>query len=488
MSLARTLARHTIDVPPLPPPVQDWMRHLLMDYYTVTVGGTDRHSAAAARASAALSEEPDELRCASLHGISAWATVEEAALVNGITAHGLELDDTYEQASSHPGVAIFPAVLAIADAQGESAGKVLQATTVGYDVMCALGVLVGPAESYARGFHPTGITGAVGATAAVCSIMDLGEERTTHALGLAADMASGSLEFLSDGSWTKRLNAGQAAATGIRAARLAAAGFTAPATSLEGRDGFLRQYGQGQIPGRTLHLELGRGALETSIKFYPCCRYMHGNIDLLIALRREMPELSLKDIESIEVAVIKAGAALVAVPAERKRVITTSVDAQFSMPFGAAVALATGAATVEQFDRAAAVADELRPWIEKVRCYESEDLEAAYPAAWQAEVRLRLKDGNVIDKSTGAFRGSPPRRASRDDLEAKASQLIGPDAARLLAASVFDMVLSRPLAEQVDLSALNAMAPASANADIRAPLQGVPRQSPSMSNVADPLP
>ncbi|MFF2347643.1 MmgE/PrpD family protein [Pseudarthrobacter sp. NPDC058119] len=453
-SLSRTLAGHVAADHQLTPAYRNWMQLLLLDYYAVTAGGADRPSAHAARSSVGLTEHRDSLRGASIHGTRWWATADEAALINGITAHGLELDDTFEEASLHPAVVVFPAILAIADTAGHRPDEVLTAAAVGYDVMCSVGVLLGAKESYGRGFHPTGVAGALGAAAAVCSLLKLDENQTTHALGLAANMASGSLEFLSDGSWTKRLNAGQAAATGLRATRLAAAGFTAPDLALEGRDGFLNQYGQGWIEGRDLNFEFGRGAWDTSIKFYPCCRYMHGNIDLLRDIHREMPKLPLDQVDAIEVAVIAAGAALVSEPAERKLIVETPVDAQFNMRFGAAVALTTGTATVDQFDQAPTLAKQLVPWLEKVHCYESEALEQAYPASWQAEVRLKLVGGQVIERRSRAFRGSPRARASREDIEMKAAGLVGSTAAQRLSDSIHTLDPHRPLAAQIVLPAL----------------------------------
>lgn len=425
------------------------MRLLLLDYFAVTVGGSGRDSAVAVRGAIDISSERTENFPASVHGTTFFAGVEDAALVNGITAHGLELDDTFEEASLHPAVVVFPAVLALADAEGHTADKVLMAAVYGYDIMCSVGTLLGASEAYGRGFHPTAVAGALGAAAAVASLLDLGEEQTTHALGLAANMAAGSLEFLSDGSWTKRLNAGQAAATGLRAAKLAAAGFTAPEKALEGRDGFLRQYGNGEIAGRELRLEFGQGALDTSIKFYPCCRYMHGNIDLLQDIYAEYPGLRVEEIETIRVGVIKAGATLVSEPKDRKLTVTTPVDAQFNMPFGAAVALSTGKATVAQFDDAPAVANELLPWIEKVDCYTSDRLEAAFPAKWQAEVAVRLKNGTVIEKTEDAFRGAPDDRATWNDIVTKAEGLVGMDGAAALAASIGGLNGNLPIIGQI---------------------------------------
>jgi 2-methylcitrate dehydratase PrpD len=451
ISFARQLARHVTADNKLTTEITDWMKLLLLDYYAVTTGGVDRDSAVAVRSAVSTAASPDSFFSASVHGTTLWATPDDAALINGVTAHGLELDDTFEESSLHPAVVIFPAVLALADERGYSAANVLKAAAVGYDVMCTSGVLLGAAESYGRGFHPTGVAGVLGAAAAVSSLFGLDEDQTTHALSLAANLAAGSLEFLSDGSWTKRLNAGHAATGGLRAGKLAAAGFTAPETSIEGRDGFLNQYGQGLIESRSLNLVFGKSALDTSIKFYPCCRYMHGNIDLLRDIHSDYPNLDIDEVESIEVGVIKAGATLISEPTARKLVVNTPVDAQFNMPFGAAVALTTGQATVAQFDDAPAVAVELQPWLEKVHCYTSERLEAAFPASWQAEVSVRFKDGRIIERSEAAFRGAPQDRATRDQLVTKAASLLTPSAAQTLDESVQEIEMNAPLTGQVSV-------------------------------------
>jgi 2-methylcitrate dehydratase PrpD len=163
---------------------------------------------------------------------------------------------------------------------------------------------------------------------------------------------------------------------------------------------------------------------------------MHGTIDLLTDIHRDYPGLRLSDVESIETAVLKAGAALVSEPPERKLVVKTPVDAQFNMPFGAALALATGKATVADFDDAPRVARELDGWLRKVSCYTSEELESAFPAAWQAQVRVRFTDGTVVERRESAFRGSPADRATRGQLVAKAAALLGEETAAELDHSI----------------------------------------------------
>ena len=433
-SIAQQLARHIVEPHELDAELIEQIDTFIFDYLAVAVGGSGFPSAEAGRRASFLASAPDELRTSRVHGRDEWGTLEEAALVNGISSHGPELDDTHEQASLHPAVAIMPAVFSYADANQIDFATARRAIAVGYDAMTSIGTLLGAAESYGRGFHPTGVCGSIGAASAIAVLMGLNETRAAHAVSLAANMSAGSLEFLSDGSWTKRLNPGHAAATGIRAARLAQADFIGPKDAFEGRDGFLRLYGEGQVEGRILELELGRGVRETSIKMYPCCRYMHGNIDLLRELHRELPDLTLDQVESIECGVIAAGATLVSVPAERKLIVNTPVDAQFNMPFGAAIALTTGEAKLEQFDQAPEIARELSGWLEKVTCYESPKLEAAFPESWQAEVKLRLTDGRVFERYTEAYVGSPRNRASSEQIVEKAAGLVNREWAEALLA------------------------------------------------------
>lgn len=426
-TLADQFVNHVVMEHETPKELHDLADLFILDYLGVTVGGLDRESARAVREACALSDTATPAAGSLVLGAGLWAGLEDAALINGVTSHGLELDDTHEMASMHPGVAILPALFAFVDNNPVSRDEFDRAMLVAYDVMTALGTYLGAAESYGRGFHPTGVCGAVGASAGVAVLMKLNTPQTLNALSLAANMASGSLEFLSDGSWTKRLNAGNAAATGLRAAKLARAGFTAPATFLEGRDGFLRQYGQGLITGRELNLEFGRGIRDTSIKLYPCCRYTHGNIDLLTQVHAEYPDLSVSDIAEIECAVIDAGSALVSLPAERKLVVETAVDAQFNMPFAAALAITSGTATVEQFDSGPANAQTLLPLMKRVNCVRDDDVEAVFPQQWHARVRVTLVDGSVIERRTSAFKGSPLNPASLHDVQVKAAGLVSPE-------------------------------------------------------------
>lgn len=430
LPLRDTIADFIIQAPKVSGDVSQWLAALLFDYAVVTEAGSGLDSSVAAKASIAWSPEKKPGLSSRIIGTNDFARPDDAALINGIAGHGLELDDTYEPASLHPGVVVFSAVLAESAELHLPWSEIARAVAIGYDVMCQVGSYVGSAETYSRGFHPTGVSGAWGAAAAVAALRGLSKKQTAAALSLAANMAAGSLEFLGDGSWTKRLNAGHAAAVGLRAVALAKNGFTGPEGALDGRHGFARLYGQGPVPGRELELTFGESAKNTSIKFFPCCRYMHGAMDLLSEYRRHQESFGLSDIERIQVGVITAGRTLVADPPENKMVINTAVDAQFSMPFGAIASLALPSVTTETFTNAPQLAQEWRDHIAKVECVSRDDLDDAYPKRWGAFATLHLANGETVELYETAFVGAPENPATSDQLFNKAVGLLGDYRAR----------------------------------------------------------
>jgi 2-methylcitrate dehydratase PrpD len=397
-------------------------RELLLDHLAVAERGARGPAAAAARA--AVGDSPPDV-----------------ALVDGIASHSLELDDTYERASLHPGVAVWPAVLAVGREEDATLAAVLDAGSRGYDVMCGLGDRLDPAETYRRGFHPTGVVGPLAAAAAVARLLGLSEGQERHATGIAASMAGGLLAFLGDGAWTKPLHAGQAAANGIRAARLAQAGYTGPAEAIDGRLGFLHAFGAVDPAPRAL--EPGEGLDRTAVKHHACCRYMHGCIDLLIGLGVEPSE-----VESVRCGVLSGGWDLVAEP----RPIRGQVDAQFCMAFGAALALKERRATLDDFERAAELVVALEPLMARVECFRSERLDAAYPGAWGAEVEVTLRGGETVRRSANHFRGSAELPASSEDIRAKAATLLGDERAAELAAACLGAPADTPVTRLADLA------------------------------------
>src|SRR5205807_5063975 len=204
-----------------------------------------------------------------------------AAFVNGTAAHGEDYDDTFEGGPVHAGAVIIPAVLAAAEQHGLSGGDVARGVAVGCEVMCRL-CLVAPKRVHKAGFHPTAVFGALGAAAGVSSALQFDETQWFNALGIAGSMASGIIEYLAEGAWTKRMHPGWAAQAGYRAARMAQAGFIGPRTLFDGEHGFFHAFANSDGCDFTAMLDgAGKQWLCADIAFkpYACGTMAHPYID-----------------------------------------------------------------------------------------------------------------------------------------------------------------------------------------------------------------
>jgi 2-methylcitrate dehydratase PrpD len=421
-SLAHRLADDVAAIArePLSTPVLRRAQDLLLDYLGVALGGAPEESSRVLRRGlAALGT----LGTATVLGTRERMAPPHAALANGAAAHALEMDDTHQGGSIHLGVTVFSAALAAAELAGASGERVLHAAVAGYEVAARLAMALDPAAHYARGFHPTGTCGAFGAAATAAVVLGLDAGAVAAALGIAGSQAAGSMEFLADGAWTKRFHPGWAACAGLHAAALARAGFRAPATVLEGRFGFLHAYSDAAAPAPILAHD-GFELMRTSIKPHACCRYMQGPIDAALALRAAHA-IDAATIDRIEVGMLAAGFAIVCEPIAAKRRPASTVDAQFSLPFGIAVALVRGRAAPDDF--AAPTWDDrtIRLIMEHVDPVRDARLDAAFPRAWPCWLRIARREGATLEARVDHPRGDPENFPGDDELAAKFRILAG---------------------------------------------------------------
>ena len=353
---------------------------------------------------------------ASLIGEERTLSPAWAALLNGSYAHSLDADDTHREGSVHPGAAIVPTLLALAEQHRIGGRRLLAAMVAGYDVTCKLAMAVDPGSHYGRGFHPTATCGIFGATAAGANLLGLSAEVLGDAFGINLSQSAGSLEFLADGAWTKRLHPGLAAHGAILALELAGRGFRGPQDPFEGPRGFFHAYSDAARPRLAVE---GLGErfeiLATAVKPYPCCRYAHGPLDLVIRLAAEN-RIRPGEVESVRVGMSDVAADIVGRPIERKRAPENVVDGQFSLPFLAAVALTRGRLGWTDYEL---VGDpSLRPLMQKVEVVASEEANRAFPERWLAEVEIRAR-GRVFADRTWVVKGEPEAPLSWEELEAK---------------------------------------------------------------------
>lgn len=341
-----------------------------------------------------------------------------AALVNGTAAHGEDYDDTFEGSPVHTSAVIVPAVLAACERFGRSGADLLRGMAVGGELMCRM-TLVAPTAQHRAGFHPTAVIGALGAAAGVGAALELSRQQLVDSLGIAASMASGIIEYLAEGTWTKRLHPGWAAQAGLRAALMGANGFKGPRTVFEGTHGFFMAFGVESIkPDYTqITRDLGRKWRVESIAFkpYACGTMTQPFIDCAIRLAEQgvRPE----EIESVVCRVGEGTVHRLWEPLDEKRRPSTPYSAKFSVPFCVAVGFVDRRAGLGQFTEARIQDPAVLDLAARIS-YEI-DPKDEYPRNYTGHVIARLRDGSVREARQPHMRGGAKEPLSRAELTAK---------------------------------------------------------------------
>lgn len=401
----------------LPPAVVDRLKQHLLDTVGITIAAR-AHAGSSGSIEAAVSElAADGEGEATVVPTGERRTAEHAALLNGAYAHSLDFDDTHRSSSLHPGAPVVPAALAVAEREGASVRRLLAAISIGYDVTCTVGEAVGPDAHYGRGFHITATCGTFGATAAAGVVAGLDEAGFVDAFGVNGSQAAGSIQFLANGAWNKRLHPGLAARRAVVAVALAEAGFRGAADPIEGDYGFLSAYSDDPVPERFDDL-VGRHAVtETALKPYPCCRYMHAALDALVDIGAG---IDAGTVESVRVELPKPGVRLTGDPLEAKRSPSNFVDCQFSMPFGAALALTEGAAGLRAFLDAQTRLDDpdFAALMAATDVTSSDDVMAPFPERWPARVVVETA-GDRYERFVDVASGEPEKPLGWDGVTEK---------------------------------------------------------------------
>jgi 2-methylcitrate dehydratase PrpD len=385
-------------------------KRLFLDFLAVAVGGRWLAESSSiilqgTRLLAGSSSGP-----CTIVGEEAGYPAQYAALANGAMAHSMDFDDTYQAAYLHPGVPVFSALLALAEAEGKGGSEFLNAAVVGYDVACRVGRVPGP-NIIQRGFHPTGVVGIFGATAAGARLLGLSREQALNALGINISQAAGSQQFLVDGRWTKRLHVGLAAHNAIYALTFAGLGFQGSVSPLEGRDGLYRCFAGEERPALELAVDgLGEQfeVQNTAIKPYPCCRMIHGPLDAVGELRKAH-RLSPEDVAEMEVALSPEAYRVVGDPPEIKRAAATEVQGQFSVYFGLAANLVDGDYSWQSYQM---LQDPVvRALMQRVTALPDDSLRG-----FQSRVTILTKGGDRLTRDVPFPKGEPENPMSWEDL------------------------------------------------------------------------
>ena len=328
----------------------------------------------------------------------------DAIMLNGTAIHGEDFDDTFEGTPVHVGSVMCSSLLTAAEYYKLKPKEILKGLAVGSELMCRL-ALVSPMAIHKQGFHPTAILGAFGASIGISKILKNSVLQTTSSLGIVGSMASGIIEYLAEGTWTKRLHPGWAGASGWKSAHLGKNNFKGPRTVFEGKNGIFNSFADRKIIPDFKKLTDDLGSYwhtnNLAIKPFACGTMTQPFIDCAIKAREKINDLN--EIKSIICKVGEGTVHRLWEPLSEKRKPTTPYSAKFSVPFCIAVGLYFGKAGLLEFTEEQIKNREILNICSKIS-YEI-DPQNEYPKNYSGEINIILKNSQVIQETQPGLRG-----------------------------------------------------------------------------------
>jgi 2-methylcitrate dehydratase PrpD len=372
--------------------------------------------------------------------------VLHAALINGISSHVFDFDDTHLKTIIHPAGPVASGLLAMAEVMPMTGKQFLHAFILGVEVECRIGNSVYP-EHYDRGWHITGTAGVFGAAAAAGKILGLNSQQMTYALGIAATQSAGLREMF--GTMCKPFHPGRAAQNGTYAAYLAKEGFTSSIHGIEAPRGFAH-VASTKFDPREIVDNLGKSweiALNT-YKPFACGIVIHPSLDACVQLRNAL-KLKPKDVKSIELKVHPLVLELTGKTAPK-----TGLEGKFSVYHSCAAAIVHGRCGEHEYSDACVNDPVIVGLRQKVKATVKPGIHED-----QVEATLTTTDGKVHHLVIEHAIGSLGRPLTDAELDAKVADLCDPiiGAARTKAL----IAAARGVMKADDLSAvIKAAAPA----------------------------
>jgi 2-methylcitrate dehydratase PrpD len=405
VEITRTLAKFIVNHRPddVPEKVRHEAGRSFLNWVGCAVGASRHETVENALAALGQFSGPRE---ATVLGRADKLDVMLAALMNGITSHTFDFDDTHLKTVIHPSGPVASAILALSERKGLNGKDFLHAFILGVETECRIGNSVYP-QHYDVGWHITGTAGVFGAAAAAGRLLGLNEQQMIWALGIAATQSSGLREMF--GTMCKPFHPGNAARNGLLAALLAQKNFTSSAQGIEAKRGFANVLSTAFKPGEITDRlgETWEIALNT-YKPFACGIVIHPAIDGCVQLRNEH-KLKGDEIESIFLKVHPLVLELTG-----KKTPQVGLEGKFSVYHSSAVAVIYGAAGEAEYGDAV-VRD---PKVIALRDKVSATVDKAIHED-QVHVSIKLKNGKTVEKYVEHAVGSLARPMSDADLEAK---------------------------------------------------------------------
>ncbi len=403
--VTRTLARYVVSTKfaDLPPAVCKEAARTLLNWAGCTVGGSHHETVDIAVSALAPFSGPAQ---ASILGRKERFDILHAALINGISSHVLDYDDTHARNIIHPAGPVISAILALSEHRPVAGSDFVNALVAGVEVECRIGNAVYP-QHYDTGWHITGTAGVFGAAAAAGKLLGLSEQQMLWALGLASTQPVGLQEMF--GTMTKSFHPGRAAQNGLTAALLASRNFTSSEQSLEAKYGWANvvstAHDYSQITntlGKTYEISVN------TYKPFACGVVMHPTIDGCIQLRNEH-KLTADKIDSVELKVHP-----LVIQLTSKKLPQTGLEGKFSIYHAASVALIEGGGGIDQFSDRAVHDRTVTSLRDRVSTIVDSMLRED-----QVRIVVATKDGHRLEKFVEHAVGSVDHPMSDRDLETK---------------------------------------------------------------------
>lgn len=406
----------TFDANSIPADVLDRAKHLILDSIGIAIasGGYEF----ARRALAGVRALDYGSGRSAVIGHNDRMELRNAILINGILVHGLDFDDTHARGVIHATASVLPTVLGVAAHEKKSGAQMLAAYVLGVELATRLGA-VAKGGFHQLGFHPTGLVGAFGCAMASAWLMGANSEQSKDTLGLALSTASGSLEFLQDGAWNKRMHPGWAGVSGVTAATMAMHGYQGTGQPIEGRFGLYNSYlgdrWEFDLNLATENLGQVWELLAVCVKPIPACHFTHAAVDAAIRLHQQ--GINADDIANIHVLVPQEVVKTVCEPLPAKKRPANSYEAQFSIPYLVGTALLKGRLTLADIEEPA-LSDAAVLELCALTSYEA-DPNSAFPKYYDSEVIVQLKNGTTLREREAINRGAVDRPLTSEDIRQK---------------------------------------------------------------------
>ena len=338
--------------------------------------------------------------------------MQAAALINGISAHAIELDDGHRIGMLHLGAPVISALLAVAEKERLSTSDFLMGIAIGYEVAIRLACAVQPGCKL-RGYHATGTCGTVGAAMAIAMALHFDFEQMKSAFSAAITSAAGVLEMIEGDTELKPYNAGRAALDGVTAAYIGKARFKAPEDALGGKRGFLKIMTDEPKMQYLTDFEQDKMTIETIyMKPYAACRHCHPSIEAALQIRKQKGFV-LEEVEGIHVDTYK-----LAVAGHDHTDIKGVNSSKMSIPYSLAVALFTGKAGIDEFTDKYISNPSIQTITDKVTVSDVDELTSLCPQKRVAIVTINTQSG-VFTQRVDYPKGEPENPLSQEELEEK---------------------------------------------------------------------